>query len=65
MPVIDDISDKTFKYDPLESDFTRGGLDWRMMHTWLEPMNYSDIHPKDTDAFPTPTMIGKYNCRIL
>ncbi|XP_059095179.1 polypeptide N-acetylgalactosaminyltransferase 1-like isoform X1 [Tigriopus californicus] len=57
MPVIDDISDDTFQYEPLDDDGSIGGLDWRLLHFWLEPR---PMYPDQvqSDAFPTPTMIG-------
>ena len=57
VPVIDDIMDDTFSYDPVESYYGRGGLDWKLLHAWIEPQSFiSGRQPED--AFPTPTMIG-------
>lgn len=58
MPVVDEISDDTFQYDPLDTDGSVGGLDWKLLHFWLDPR---PMYPGqvETDAFPTPTMIGK------
>ncbi len=57
VPVVDDINDKTFAYDVAENDRGRGGLDWKLLHSWIEaePMIRGQ---KVTDAFTTPTMIG-------
>lgn len=57
MPVVDEISDDTFQYDPLDTDGSVGGLDWKLLHFWLDPR---PMYPGqvETDAFPTPTMIG-------
>ena len=57
LPVVDDIVDTTFAYDPTENDHNRGGLDWKLMHAWIDPAPLiQDQNPED--AFPTPTMIG-------
>ncbi len=57
VPVIDDINDKTFAYDAAENDHGRGGLDWKLLHSWIEAEPLMEGQ-KTTDAFPTPTMIG-------
>lgn len=57
VPVIDDIMDDTFAYEPVETDYNRGGLDWKLLHAWVESLPF--IHGRNPeDAFPTPTMIG-------
>jgi polypeptide N-acetylgalactosaminyltransferase len=57
VPVIDDIMHDTFAYDPVEDDHNRGGLDWKLLHSWIDPEPFIKGQ-KPTDAFPTPTMIG-------
>ena len=57
VPVVDDIMDDTFAYDVVENDHVRGGLDWKLLHAWIDPqLLIRDQTP--VDAFPTPTMIG-------
>ena len=49
--------DDTFAYDVVENDHVRGGLDWKLLHAWIDPqLLIQDQTP--VDAFPTPTMIG-------
>ena len=57
VPVIDDIMDDSFSYDPVESDYNRGGLDWKLLHAWIDPEPFK-AGQNPEDAFPTPTMIG-------
>ena len=57
VPVIDDIEDETFAYDPVETDYNRGGLDWKLLHAWIEPEPFMGGRNPE-DAFVTPTMIG-------
>ena len=57
LPVIDDINDETFAYEQRESDFERGGLDWKFMYTLLHPaLSIKDSSPEN--SIPTPIMIG-------
>ena len=57
VPVIDDVRDDTFAYDPTENDHMRGGLNWKLLHEWIYPLPWiQDQNPYD--AFPVPTMIG-------
>ena len=57
VPVIDDIEDETFAYDPVETDYNRGGLDWKLLHAWIDPEPFMRGRNPE-DAFVTPTMIG-------
>ena len=57
VPVIDDIIDETFAYDPVETDYNRGGLDWKLLHAWIDPEPFIQGRNPE-DAFVTPTMIG-------
>ena len=59
MPVIDDLDAETFAYDPVENERARGGLDGKLLHFWMEPRAMVEGQ-RETDAFPTPTMIGEY-----
>ncbi len=61
--VIDEISYKTFRYRPIDNDHDRGGFDWKLFHYWIGPADAAVgsrwvVGQKDTDAFPSPTMIG-------
>ena len=59
MPVIDEIDHKTFKYDPVDDDHERGGMDWKLMHFWIGSGKWDWLPGQmETDAFPAPTMIG-------
>eukprot|EP00095_Tigriopus_kingsejongensis_P003966 maker-scaffold79_size400133-snap-gene-3.17 protein:Tk03966 transcript:maker-scaffold79_size400133-snap-gene-3.17-mRNA-1 annotation:"polypeptide n-acetylgalactosaminyltransferase 5 isoform x1" len=57
MPTVDDISDNTFEYEAVDSEWNVGGLDRKLMHFWVEPRPFFSGQTT-TDAFPTPTMIG-------
>ncbi len=57
VPVIDDIMDDTFAYEPVETEYSRGGLDWKLLHSWIDPQPFVNGRNPE-DAFPTPTMIG-------
>ena len=57
MPVIDEIMPDTFAYVPLENDYSRGGLNWKLLHSWISPLQITRQNDPE-DAFPTPTMIG-------
>ncbi len=55
---MDDIDLETFAYERSESDHMRGGLDWKLLHAWIPPAERL-AGQLDTDAYPTPTMIGE------
>ena len=57
VPVIDDINDDTFAFEQTESDFNRGGMDWKLMHAWISPGPIVK-GSKPSDSIQTPTMIG-------
>ena len=57
VPVIDDILDDTFAYESTETDHNRGGLNWKLVHSWIGPQPLLQGQ-NPTDAFTTPTMIG-------
>ncbi len=57
VPVIDSVSHETFEYEPIEDDHERGGLDWKLLHFWIGAGGRR-ISEDESDAFPTPTMIG-------
>ena len=63
LPVIDEISHKTFAYDATENDHERGGVEWRLFHFWIRS-DPSGLLPgqDESDPFPSPTMIG---CSII
>lgn len=35
LPVIDELSHKTFAYEPIDNDHERGGVEWRLFHFWI------------------------------
>ena len=60
MPVIDDVSDKHFGYEVSDGDHDRGGLDGKLLHFWIGNSGSFVVQGQlETDAFPTPTMIGR------
>ena len=58
VPVIDEIDAETFAYEQIESDYNRGGLDWKLMHAWIHPVSQPIKGSSPENAIPTPTMIG-------
>ena len=53
LPVIDVISDQTLEYRPENNPGGRGGLTWKLRHSWIKPQPGITTEP-----FATPTMIG-------
>merc|ERR1719491_2514709 len=48
----------TFAFEQTESDYNRGGLDWKLMHAWIHPAAQPIKGSSPENAIPTPTMIG-------
>ncbi len=60
--VIDTISHSDFGYAAQPGgDRERGGLDWKLLHFWIGAQGEGERADgqEDTDAFPSPTMIGE------
>ncbi len=60
--VIDTISHSDFGYSAQPGgDRERGGLDWKLLHFWIGAQGEGQRADgqEDTDAFPSPTMIGE------